>query len=405
MKIVKSAIVGVGLLLLVFETTAVGLGGKFSLDLSLFPYISLDSSLDLTYGIGEQSLDSFTQFSLGTWVWQEFSGEGAIGPIDWQGHILFGASTADFLYDELIIDGSFANFDLSLYAAQLSEDVLGGPADGAVLQVQTRIGKVELESITEFGADINGIEIFHAATGLSSKYTTDPWTTGCAFTGEKLTLNRFFLCGLSSKAEIYLTNEKGLEYFKFSLENVEILRSPKITTDITTTFELQTKSVTVAPKITVPDSQSCLVPYFSLLTGIHGLEIKGIQISALELESDLGSVHIKDLTVLDRCRWAISTEEYGSKLIEKWKANEEGIQYYTEYWELFSMETRGNTCCGEWHALFNTYFDDEGGSLFGWGMSHLEVTVPFGDMLSAHFLLKISPSGLDNFSLELSFTW
>ncbi|RLE28350.1 hypothetical protein DRJ54_06775, partial [Candidatus Acetothermia bacterium] len=76
-----------------------------------------------------------------------------------------------------------------------------------------------------------------------------------------------------------------------------------------------------------------------------------------------------------------------------------------DYWELLSVEARGPGCCGgEWHALFNTYFGEEG-PLFGWGMSHLELSVPFGEAISAKLLLGVSASGVEKFSLSLSLVW
>ncbi len=221
-----------------------GLQGELEAELSLLPYLSLDSSLELSYGFGAGTVSFFTQFSLGTWVWQEFSGEGSFGPFSWEAHLLFGPSTTDFLYDEIILRTSFAGLELGLYTAQLSDAVLGGPADGAALMVSGEFGEMELESVTEFGARPEGIEIFHAATGLSRKYTTDPRIPGNGLTGEKVSLKGVPLCcGLSTGAELYWTKEQGFEHLKFSLEGVGLWYCPEITADIEVTFELQTKSV------------------------------------------------------------------------------------------------------------------------------------------------------------------
>jgi len=385
-----------------------GLQGELGAELSLLPYLSLDSSLELSRGFGAGTVSSFTQFSLGTWVWQEFSGMGSFGPFSWEAHLLFGPSTVDFLYDEAILRTSFAGLELGLYAAQLSDAVLGGPADGAALMVSGELGEMELKSVTEFGATPEEIEIFHAGTGLSRTYTTDPRVPGSGLTGEKLSLKGAPLCcGLSSRAELYWTKEQGFEHLKFSLEGVGLWSCPEITADIEVTFELQTKSAVITPEVEVPDVEGCFAPYLSVVTDNKGLnpEIEGITVSALELECDLRNIHFKDLTVLDRCYWAISTEEYRSELVERWCANEEGIQYYTDYWELLSVEAKGPGCCGsEWRALFNTYFGEEG-PLFGWGMSHLKLSIPLGEAISSELLLDVSASGVEELSIKLSLAW
>jgi len=385
-----------------------GFQGELGMELTLLPHVLLDSSLELSHGFGAGTVSSFTQFSLGTWVWQEFFGEGSVGPFFWEAHLLFGPSTTDFLYDEIILRTGFAGLELGFYAAQLSGAVLGGPADGAALMVSGEFGEMELESITEFGARPEGIEIFHAATGLSRKYTTNPRVPGSGLTGEKVSLKGVPLCcGLSSRAELYWTKERGFKNLKFSLERIGIWSCPEITADIEVTFELQTKSAVITPEVEVPDVEGCFAPYLSVVTDNKGLnpEIEGIQLSALGLECDLGNIHLKDLTVLDRCHWAISTEEYGSELVERRRANEEGIQYYTDYWELLSVEAKGPGCCGgEWRALFNTYFGEEG-PLFGWGMSHLKLSIPLGEAISSELLLDVSASGVEELSIKLSLAW
>ena len=345
-------------------------------------------------------MSSFTQFSLGTWVWQEFSGEGSFGPFSWEAHLLFGPSTVDFLYDELILRTSFAGLELGLYAAQLSDAVLGGPADGAALMVSGEFGEMELESVTEFGARPEGVEIFHAATGLSRKYTTDPRIPGNGLTGEKVSLKGVPLCcGLSTGAELYWTKEQGFEHLKFSLEGVGLWYCPEITADIEVTFELQTKSVVITPEVEAPGIGACFVPYLSVITDIKGLDpkIEGIQLSALEWECDLDDVRLRGLTVLDRCNWAISTEEHGSELVERWRADAEGIQYYTDYWELLSVEAKGPGCCGEWKITLNAYFGNDPG-LFGWSMGYLRLEVPLAEGLRAWVLLQVDTSGVHSLS-------
>ena len=201
-------------------------------------------------------------------------------------------------------------------------------------------------------------------------------------------------CGLSAETELYLS-QRGCEPLRLRLKGAELWSCPEITADIEVTFALQTKSVVITPEVEAPGIGACFVPYLSVITDNKGLdpEIEGIQLSALEWECDLDDVRLRGLTVLDRCNWAISTEEYGSELVERWRADEEGIQYYTDYWELLSVEAKGPGCCGEWKITFNAYFGDDPG-LFGWSMGYLRLEVPLAEGPRAWVLLQVDTSGV-----------
>ena len=155
----------------------------------------------------------------------------------------------------------------------------------------------------------------------------------------------------------------------------------------------------ITPEVEAPGIGACFVPYLSVIADNKGLdpEIEGIQLSALEWECDLDNVRLRGLTVLDRCNWAISTEEYGSELVERWRADEEGIQYYTDHWEFLSVEAKGPGCCGEWKITLNAYFGDDPG-LFGWSMGYLRLEVPLAEGLRAWVLLQVDTSGVHSLS-------
>lgn len=146
------------------------------------PFKSLDSVLDLNYSFGSFLGASESEFELFGFIWQGFGITGTLDAFNIQGDVLFGPSTADYIYGQLIVSMSIAGVDFGFYAAQLSDAVLQGAADGFVVRLAGSTGAFDIVSITEFGAqiededddDFNGITIYHAATGLYKHYVTNP---------------------------------------------------------------------------------------------------------------------------------------------------------------------------------------------------------------------------------------
>jgi len=383
------------------------LGGELGLELTLLPHLTLDNSFTFFYGLENQRASSFSRFFWGTWVWQEFTGKGNLGPLGWEGHLLFGPSTVDYLYGEIVLSASIAGLDLGFYAAQLSKAVLGGPANGAALRVSGKISEIEIESTTEFGATPEGIEIFHAATGFSRKYTTDPRIPGSCFTGERLKLEGIPLCGeLAGTAELYFTKDEGFKKLSFTLSGIKLWGSPPISADIGVEFQTQTKSMSFTPRVEFPGG--CLVPYMDVITEKWGMDptIRGFSVSGLKFEGELGGARLRDLTVLDRCHYAISTPEYGSKIVYRPEADKEGVDYYVDCWELTSLELSRPACCGgEWKLLANTYFGGDNVGLFGWGMSDIDLEFPLGENLTISGRLKVTRTGVDDFSVGVRWSW
>jgi len=129
----------------VFGLTAATLSGSTSLWFGLDPlggeFDTLNLGFDVEYTLGEVALSTDGLLFLpGTWVWEGFSAVGRFGAYALTTSILCGPSTTDYLYAEAIVEMSIAGIDMSWYAAQLSDAVLGGPADGWALRIAGFIG-------------------------------------------------------------------------------------------------------------------------------------------------------------------------------------------------------------------------------------------------------------------------
>jgi len=392
-----------------------------AIDPNPFSFAELSSTFTGNYTVGGFTATSNSEFLLAGFIWQGFGITGTLGAFTVQCDLLFGASTADFIYDQLIVTASIAGIDFGLYWAQLSGAVLGGPADGSVLCMAGSIGDIDIESYFELGAQVedknddnfNGITIYHATTGAHKHYVTNPLVIGpsgscCGgFTGESLIVSGWsFGCVEDISTTLHMTWQ-GFDYLKLSLTGIETgIDWLRFGVDLT--FQLQTKTLVLTPTINLGES-TCIDLYAELLTDPAVMtSITGIGIYGLGFESSFGSVTVKDLSVFDTGCYAITTEEYGSVIEDKADALKHGHDFYPDYWEMFSLKVTGDGCCGGSYAFrTNTYFDKNATNLFGWGMTHIEAEFPINSQLflSAEVEVDDDTLGLDHFGLGMSVRW
>jgi len=381
---------------------------------------SIDSVLHLDYSFGGLVATSESEIYLaGGFVWQGFGMSGRLGAFNLQTDVLFGPSTSDFIYSQAIVTTSLAGVDLGFYFAQLSSAVLGGPASGAAFRLAGSVGAIDVVSVTEFGAriqddDVDGITIYHAATGLYKTYVTNPivqvqtdstCTTGGnkGFTGEKLSLSGLsFGCVEDIKTTLYIT-DTGFDSFTIDLTGIDI-GIAWLALDFELVFTLvDAKSLALTPTFVVGES-ICIDTYLDVLT--NAASVTGIEVYGFGLVYSANGVTVKDLTVLDTGRYAITTPEYGSVIEEIATALDEGHAIYSDYWEMLSIEvTRPGCCGGDFSFLANTYFSKTATSLFGWGMTYVEAKVPFGSSLFLSGSLAIEASGLEHIGFGVEVNW
>ena len=400
-----------------FSVFAGALSGTWQVSLSIdpspFSFTDLSSTFAVKYTVGGFTATSDSEFLLAGFIWQRFDVGGTLGAFDIQGDLLFGASTANFVYDQLIITAIIGGIDFGLYWAQLSNAVLSGPADGCVLRMAGSIGDIDVESYFEIGAqvedknddDFNGITIYHASTGARKHYATNPLVVGHGFTGARLIVTGWgFGCIDDVSTTLYMTCH-GFDYIKFALTGIET-GIEWLNFDVDLMFQLQTKALVLTPTINLGES-TCIDVYAELLSDPATItSITGIGIYGLGFVSSFGNVTLKDLCVLGTSCYAITTEEYGSVIEERTDALEYGHDFYPDYWEMFSIEVVGDGCCGgSYTFLANTYFQANSDSLFDWGMTHIEASIPINSNLFLTADVEVDTSGLDYFGFGVKVSW
>ena len=410
------------LLVLLVSIVSIGLAasaagelhGRSWLDVAIDPdvgFTGMDYGLELAYTIGGFTFGADSLFVLpGSWVWQGFTAEGQLGAFGIYATSLFGGDIAKTLYTEAIMTVSMAGIDLALHAALLSADVGGGAAAGAAIRAAGSVGAFGIVSVTELGAqieddDFGGITIVHAATGRERHYVTDPRVAGEGFTGQKFTINHFsFCCAEEITATVYFTCA-GFDYISFGVEDLLISNLSWLAIDAELKFELQTKSLLITPKLVLGDI-ACFELYAALDNEVDALSIDGIKIEGISLECQIGPVTVRDVSLFAPCDLALTTERYGSQVLPIADILAQGMDYYPDYWEMFSIAYAGPACCeGEYTFIANTYFSEDSTSLFDWAMIYVEAMIPYGDSLAFTLGIEVAETGLEYLGFGFEVTW
>ena len=125
-----------------------------------------------------------------------------------------------------------------------------------------------------------------------------------------------------------------------------------------------------------------------------------------EFAATWNDVTVRDVTVLDSARYAITTETSGGQFMSKAMAFDKGYGIYSDYFEMFSLEVvRGGCCGGESRFLANIYFDGQSFQLFDWGMVYTSFELPINERLHAGLAVSASQDGLELFYVTTRIRW
>jgi hypothetical protein len=378
---------------------------------SVGKFDEIDLELDLNYTLDDVTFSSESVIAYpGTWVWQAFSACGELGAHAFESNILFGASTAEYLYAEAIISLGIGGIDFAFHAAQLNDAVFGGPEGGWALRLSGGVGRFNLVSVTEFGATIedddhDGISIVHIATGLERHYRTDPRPAGEGFTGQKISLTAadIFSCSDAMTATVYASCD-GFEYGQIAVKGFHTgVRF--LTLDAQLRFELEEKALNWTPTLSLGEV-TCVELYGDVDWDASTMTLDGIKLSGVELICKLGPAVVREVALFDLSQYVLTTEPFGSRVMEIDDALEAGYNFYPDYWELLSITVADDACCGEsFSFLANAYFDPASSSLFDWAMLHIEASIPLAAQVDITLGMEIKPAGTQYIAFGVVIDW
>ena len=403
------AVVGFGLVLSAAGTLSGSAQIGVVVDSSAwFDDMSLDVAVDYALEGLTLSSDSLIAYPA-TWVWQAFAADAEFGGYGLTTNLLFGASTADYLYAEMIVTIPVAGIDFAFHAAQLSNAVVGGPEEGWALRISGNAGPFDLISVTEFGAQIedddnSGITIIHAPTGQTRHYVTDPRIAGVGFTGQKIGIEDVdFCCSDLIDAELYFTCA-GFAHVSLSVAGLET-GITWLSLDVDLTFTVDEKTLMFTPGLVLGDV-ACFDLYAKLDVDGGGTLVDGISVYGAELICELGSATVRDVVVFDLTEHVITTEDFGSKVEKLTAAVANRHEFYPDYWQLLSIAYAGEGCCGSpLSVLVNTYFGESSANLFDVGMVHAEASIPLAESLTFTLSADFEYPSIWSLSFSFDIAW
>jgi len=305
-----------------FAVSAATLSGSWDTDVKIDPQqvsfadaISLTSVLTVDYTIGDWTFGSVTTLNEDGWVDQTFSAGGVLGAF-----ALTSALDLDVngLFDEWVTTANVSIAGVSFGAVFTLADM----DTTLVLSGSGVAGDVTIDVEITLGGDDNDICDFN-------------------FAGVTIDIGFPFCC-----ADIAASIEfdcDGFEEVCFTVGGIAIPNLPWVTIGAELCFTLQTKTLQLSPTFDF-GTIACFDLYFGVGTS-GNLTIGDISIVGIGLTCDIGAVTFSGLSELP-----------GGDLVD------------APYWEVYTISTNDDACCGPFSFDLSVYFLENGLMLFDVGL-------------------------------------
>jgi hypothetical protein len=179
----------------------------------------------------------------------------------------------------------------------------------------------------------------------------------------------------------------GFDGVTFSASGIAVPGIAWLTFDADLTFDDGDtgKSLTLTPAISLGD-WTCITLYYDLLTtGTY--QINGIYFYGLGLSYSWNGVSFSSQSSFDATK-------------------NEAITGNADYWEVFTIESEADSCCGGgFDFSVATYFDNDSAKLFDWGESDIDVSVGMGSNFSVSAGLVVDTTGFTELTVGFDVTW
>lgn len=301
--------------------------------------ISLTSTLDVTYAIGDWAFTTTTVLDGTGWADQDFSVTG-----------LFGLITVDSALGFTVPFGVFEDW-VTTVALNMA-----GVSFSAEFTLETGDVALELTMTAGIGSAVEGEIVVELGSG-----------EGCNFDFAGVTIGLDFLfCDCAPiEAEIAFGCE-GFQYIDFAASGIVIPTLPWFTLDATLHFELQTKEITLTPVFDFGPIV-CFDLYFDVYNDAPAtyplavLELFQIDVVGIGISCEIGGVSFAAISY------------WGTTLTGAYRPG--ALAYHDGYWEAYSIDVGADACCGGVFEFgLDFFFDNAGATLF-------EVSLIEADML------------------------
>ena len=331
------------------------------------------STLVVDYTVGGWTFESTTGFDLTGWNKQEFTADGTLGAFTLGSELEFAPATAEFTKWDTTGSVSIAGVDLS-GEYLLKNYGSGTPGSGWTFGASGVAGDLTLSATAYFNMDSDG-ELIQ--------------TESNCFCFSSIEFDASFPFACIDEVDMTIGfSTAGFDGVTFSVDNVALPNLPWITFDFDLTFKTGEtgKSLTVSPAIDLGDF-SCITLYGKLDTDDH-ITITDLYIYGMSLSYTFNGVTFSETTAFD------TTDPEGL-------VGDKG-----GYWEVFTIESAGDSCCGgAVDFSVDTYFDANSDMLFDWGETDVSLSFGIGSNFTLDTGLIVDDTGLTEISFGFTVTW
>jgi hypothetical protein len=288
--------------------------------------INITSELTINYSLSGWTFTSYSALTEGGWVAQIFSASGSLGAFS-LGSTLDLDPAGAFNEWDVTAGVSIAGVTFGLDFALADNDVeltLSGSGTAGLVTVGV---DVTFGGITR---DANGVPL----PGEDNNECDLPWS------GVAITVGFPFCC--ADVAGTLAFDCDGFSSACFEVDGIAIPNLPWVAIGAELCFELQTKTLQLAPSFDFGDIACFDLYIYQNYDG--NLHLGDIYIGGIGLECEIGGVAFTGISI--------------------WDANIDKPSVMGDYWEYYNIATTDEGCCGPFAFDVSIFFDDDHNSLF-----------------------------------------
>ncbi|MBU1050088.1 hypothetical protein KKG90_08715 [Candidatus Bipolaricaulota bacterium] len=340
------------------------LSGSWDLEIQIDPQqtsfadsLGLSSTLKVNYTIGDWTFGSSTVLDENGWVDQDFSTTGILGPYTLTAAVDFNP---DATFGSLVMTTS-TTFAGVLLGTRFT---LEGNDTFFTFTASGYAGDVDISISVDFGDDDGA----------------------CDFPFEDVTIGVDFPFCCADISSTLSIDCAGFDQIAFSTTGIAIPYLPWLSLGAELVYTLQTKTLTLSPVFNF-NSVTC-IDFYIQVDSSDNLTIGDISINGIRLTCDVGAVTFTGISY-----WGT-----GSK---------PGRLAGTEYWEVYTVETNGDACCGPLSFDVSVFFLENGLRLFDVSLFevNLELTVAPQFTFSTGLKIDVEVNATTIWTLGFQIDW
>lgn len=355
-------------LIILFALGCIGfaqqLSGSWDLDMTIDPqqtYFSsslvIDSLLKVNYSIGDWTFGSSTVLDEDGWVDQDFSTTGILGAYTLTAAVDFNP---DATFGSLVTTTS-VSFAGVLFGTTFT---LEGDDTFLIVTVSGYAGDVDINVSVGFGDD----------------------DAVCDFPFDEVTISVGFPFDCAEISSTLKIGCDGFDRITFSASGIAVPTLPWLTIGANLVYTLQSKSLTLSP--TFDFGTVTCIDFYVEVDSSDNFTLNSITLEGIKFSADTGTVTFTGISF-----WGDGIKP--------------GRLVGTGYWEVYTIETNTEACCGPFSFDVSVFFLENGLRLFDVSLfeANLELTVAPQFVFSTGLEIDVEVSATTVWTLGFAITW